>query len=172
MSRLNNQKISLATVLIAMGVVHAPFLWFYVFGSKAFPGQHMVNAIAGVLLGPFWAAFIAFCIGVVRMALCIGTIFSLPGGIPGGVVVGLFAWILNRTIGKHQEIAALTEPIGTIFIGATIAVYFVAPQQGLKWSLIPIWIGWSFSTIPGAIAGFLILETLKLTGFTREIFNK
>lgn len=171
MRTVNIKEVSLTTVLIALGVVIAPFLWFYVFGSKAFPGQHMVNAVAGVLLGPLWAAFIAFCIGIIRMSLGIGTIFSMPGGIPGAMVVGFFAWLLRRTVGRHPELAALTEPIGTIFIGATLSVYFVAPQMGMEWALIPTWIGWSFSCIPGAIAGFVILEALKLAGFTSETFR-
>lgn len=168
---VNIKRVSLGTVLIALGVVISPLIWFPVYGSKAFPGQHIVNALAGVLLGPLWAAFIAICIGLIRMSLGIGTIFSMPGGIPGGMVVGLFHWLMKKTVGRHPELAALTEPIGTIFIGGTLAVYIFAPLVGREMILIPIWIGWSFSCIPGAIVGFAILETLKMAGFTREKFE-
>lgn len=171
MSAVNIKEVSLATVLIALGVIIAPLIHFPVFGSEAYPGQHMINAVAGVLLGPLWGAFMAICIGLIRMSLGIGTIFSMPGGIPGAVVVGLFAWLLRRTVGRYEELAALTEPIGTIFIGATLAVYFVAPLVGREMILIPVWIGWSISCIPGAIFGFVILEALRLAGFTSETFR-
>lgn len=169
--RANIKQIALATFLIALGVVIAPFLWFPVLASKAFPGQHMINAIAGVLLGPLWAAVIALCIGLVRMSLGIGTIFSIPGGIPGGVIVGLSYWVLKRLGVKHRELAALTEPIGTIPIGGTLAVYIFAPLIGREMILIPVWMLWSLSCLPGAVIGLLILEALRVAGFTRESFR-
>jgi energy coupling factor transporter S component ThiW len=171
MMRANIKQIALATFLIALGVVIAPFLWFPVLASKAFPGQHMINAIAGVLLGPLWAAVIALCIGLVRMSLGIGTIFSIPGGIPGGVIVGLSYWVLKRLGVKHRELAALTEPIGTIPIGGTLAVYIFAPLIGREMILIPVWMLWSLSCLPGAVIGLLILEALRVAGFTRESFR-
>ncbi|KYH39419.1 MAG: thiW protein [Candidatus Bathyarchaeota archaeon B23] len=169
--RANLKQIALAIVLIALGVSIAPFLWFPVLASKAFPGQHMINAIAGVLLGPSWAAVIALCIGLIRMSLGIGTIFSIPGGIPGGVVVGLFHYLLRRLGVRYGELAALTEPIGTVFIGGTLAVYLFAPLIEREMLLIPVWLLWSLSCIPGAVIGLLILEALRVAGFTRESFR-
>jgi energy coupling factor transporter S component ThiW len=166
----STREVSLATILIALGVAISPFLWFPILASKAFPGQHIVNAVAGVLLGPFWAAFIALCIGLIRMSLGIGTIFSMPGGIPGALVVGLFHLLLRRSGVGRRELAALTEPIGTVLIGGTLAVYFIAPYLGRDMLLIPVWMGWSLSSVPGAVAGFLILEALRAAGFTRETF--
>ena len=167
MSYINIRQISLAAVLIALGVVISPFLWFPILASKAYPGQHMINALAGVLLGPLWASFIAICIGLIRMSLGIGTIFSMPGGIPGALVVGLIQLWLRRSRGASAEWAALAEPIGTVFIGGTLAVYLVAPMVGRNMVLIPVWIGWSLSCIPGAMMGFLILKSLKAVGVTK-----
>ena len=155
------KQVSLATVLIALGVAIAPVLWFPVLDSKAYPGQHLINVLAGVLLGPHWAVFIALCIGTIRMSLGIGTIFSIPGGVFGGVVVGLSYWLLRKTGINYPEIAALTEPIGTIFIGGTTAVYIFAPLTGREMLLVPIWMGWSLSSILGAIFGFIILVTTR-----------
>ena len=166
------KKVSLATVLISLGVVLAPYLWFPVLDSKAYPGQHLVNAIGGVLLGPIWAAFIAFCIGIIRMSLAWGTIFSMPGGIPGGMMVGFIYWLLRKIAGRYAEAAALTEPIGTIFIGGTLAVYIFAPVAGRTMLLIPTWIGWAISSIIGAIIGFITLIALKMAGIRREIFSR
>ena len=168
---MNVRQVALASLLIALGVVISPFLWFPVLASKAFPGQHMINAIAGVLLGPLWAAVIALCIGMIRMTLGVGTIFSIPGGIPGGVVVGVAYSMLKRIGVEHRELAALTEPIGTVLIGGTLAVYIFAPLVGREMLLIPVWTLWSLSCIPGASLGLLILEALRVAGLTREFFQ-
>jgi energy coupling factor transporter S component ThiW len=146
---INVKQVSLATVLIALGVVIATFLSFPVMDSKAFPGQHMINGLAGVLLGPVWAGFIAFCIGIIRMGLGVGTIFSMPGGIPGAVVVGLVYMLSKRMGKKHFVLAALSEPM----------------------FLIPVWLGWSLSCILGAIFSVIILETLRRTGLIERILE-
>ncbi len=168
---VTTKKVSLAAVLIALGVVVSPLIWFPILDSKAFPGQHIINALAGVLLGPVWAAFMAFCIGVIRMSMGVGTIFSMPGGIPGGVVVGLFYWFLKRNGFKQPDLAALTEPIGTVLIGGTLAVYLVAPYVGREMILIPVWIGWSLSSIPGSALGLVVLKALRMVGLL-DYFTK
>jgi len=132
----------------------------------------MVNALAGVLLGPLWAAFIALCIGLIRMGLGVGTIFSMPGGIPGALIVGFFYWLLKRWGKKQVELAALTEPVGTVLIGGTLAVFLVAPLIGREMILVPVWFGWSLSSVPGSILGFIILEALRVAGFTSETFSR
>ena len=169
MSSVNIRQVSLAAVLTALGVAISPFLWFPILASKAYPGQHMINAVGGVLLGPLWASFIAICVGLIRMSLGIGTIFSMPGGIPGALVVGLFQWWLRRSRLASAEWAALAEPLGTVFIGGTLAVYLVAPMVGRNMVLIPVWRGWSLSCIPGAIMGFIILKSLRAAGITKHL---
>lgn len=157
-------RVVVSAILIALGVGLAPFIYIPFLTAKAYPGQHMINAIAGVLLGPLWAAFIATIIGIIRNALGIGTIYAFPGGIPGGFVVGIFSYILKKVKPKVIEYAALTEPLGTVIIGGTLSVYIVAPLiSDLKVSgaLIPIWFLFGISSIPGSIIGFLILKVLK-----------
>jgi energy coupling factor transporter S component ThiW len=172
MSAINIRKVSLATVLIALGVVISPFTTFPVPPSLANPTQHLINSVSGVLLGPFWAGFIAFCIGIIRMSFGIGTILSLPGGIPGGMVVGLFYWLLKKYARRYANLAALTDPIGTLLIGLPLAVYIVAPWANKPASFTVLSIGWFFSCVPGTILGFIIIMALKTAGFTRETFSK
>ena len=167
----NVKKISLAAILITLGVVVSPFTWFPVPPTRANPTQHMLNALSGVLLGPLWAAFIALCVGLIRMSLGTGTIFSLPGGIPGGIVVGLSYLFLRRLMGRHPELAALTEPIGTILIGVPLAVYLFAPLVGTTMVIDVVSIVWIFICIPGSVLGFIILKALRATGLTRESFS-
>ncbi len=161
-------KMALAAILVAVGVVIAPFFYIPFVTTKAYPGQHMVNTIAGVLLGPWWAAGIAIVIGLIRMSLGVGTIYSMPGGVPGGLVVGLVAWAIRKTGFKRVEFAALAEPIGTALIGGTLALYVVAPFIGderlAAIGLIPLWGLWAASSVTGSVLGFIILGVLQATG--------
>ena len=47
-------RLTLAGLLVAIAVVGS-LLSFPVFGSKCAPVQHMVNVVAGILLGPWYA---------------------------------------------------------------------------------------------------------------------
>ncbi len=173
--KFNSKTVSLAIILIALGVIIAPFFWFPLLTTKAYPGQHMINVVSGVLLGPLWAMVIALFIGFIRMGLGIGTIYSIPGGLPGGLVVGIVYMFLRKLGFRKKEIAAFTEPLGTVFIGGTLAVYLVAPltcDVKLLGALIPIWIGWAASSLPGSIIGFIVLEALKIAGIERETLIK
>lgn len=157
------KKAVLAGVLSAFGVIISPLLSFPVLAFKVFPGQHLVNAIAGVLLGPWWAALIAVIVGTIRIALGTGTVFAYPGGIPGALVVGFTSWLLRKA-GVREELAALSEPLGTVFVGGTIATYLVAPIVGRSLTLYATWLSWAMSSIPGCLVGYFILEGLRRIG--------
>jgi energy coupling factor transporter S component ThiW len=115
--------------------------------------------------------FIAASIGVVRYSFGIGTIFAFPGGIPGALVVGLVYHYLWKT-----DFAALTEPVGT-GVGAILSALIVQPALGI--SSFPPFLGlteqWQiflvlfwFSSIPGAIMGFVIVVALRKRGTLRR----
>ncbi|MFW6121676.1 MAG: energy coupling factor transporter S component ThiW [Petrotogales bacterium] len=164
---VRTKKIALSAVLMALGVLLASFLWIPIGPTKVFPGQHIVNAIAGILLGPFYALFIALVIGIIRKSLGWGTIFAFPGGLPGGVVVG----ILNKYI-KKTDYAALAEPLGTVLIGGTISALFFAPLIGVAPNIAFFWIAFAVSCIPGSIMGLIILKILRKTGILNEFLEE
>lgn len=182
MGRPETKKVSLLTVLTVLGVILAPFIWFPFFGTKAFPGQHLVNALAGVLLGPWWAAAAATLIGIIRNVLGIGTLYAFPGGIPGAIFVGL-TYVMTRRAKNPilRYSAALTEPIGTVLIGGTVSILIMAPalgdvrilgaieQHGL-YGFFPIfWLGWAASSVPGSLIGYLTLLALERSGILKQI---
>ena len=171
---------ALASILIAIGVVFSN-AWFYVLTSKAYPVQHVVNVIAGVMLGPLWAILIATVIGIIRNALGLGTIYAFPGGIPGGVVVWAFYKLLRKAgLRRGALAAAFTEPIGTVLIGGTLSLLVVAPwigdavmihkmiEIGVVPALLALWVGWTASSVIGAIIGFLVLLGLDKAGILEE----
>jgi energy coupling factor transporter S component ThiW len=181
-SALESKKIALASTLTALGIVIAPFIWFPFMGSRAYPGQHLINALAGVYLGPWWAVLIATMVGTIRISLGIGTIYAYPGGVFGGLVVGFAYRVLRRLLGGRRAlISALTEPIGTLLIGAPLSLLIVSPiapifdqpqievrPEGLFITLIYLWFGWGASTFSGSIAAYFVLNILFRYGFSRE----
>jgi len=125
----------------------------------------MVNAIAGVLLGPWYAAVMATAAGVVRNMLGTGTIFAFPGGIPGALVVGFtHRYLLKR------DYAALTEPIGTGLIGAALSALIVGPIAmelgiiGKTMTFDAFVVAFLASSIPGSILGFVALLAVRRGG--------
>jgi len=168
--RISMRKAVLTGVFSALGVLISPLLSFPVLVFRVYPGQHMINAIAGVLLGPWWAALAAVIVGTIRIALGTGTVFAYPGGVPGAIVVGLSSWLLGRA-GVRRELAALTEPVGTVLIGGTIATYIVAPLIGRSVLLLATWTSWAMSSVPGCLAGYFILEGLRRIGISQDTIS-
>lgn len=176
------KKLALVSVFSALGIAISPFAWFEFLGTKANPTQHMINAILGVLIGPYWGAIAAVFIGTIRNMLGTGTVYAFPGGIPGAIVVGVVYWILKRfKISERKCLAAaLTEPIGTVLIGAPLALFLLAPWLGLQKLLdlttkegflsafLIFGSGWALSSVPGCIVGFMILLVLDRVGMNRE----
>ncbi len=173
-------KIAYTIAFTALGIFLAHTFFFPFFGTLAFPGQHLVNAVAGVLIGPWWASLVAILVGTYRNAVGIGTLFAYPGGIPGAIVVGLAYKILRRRIGERKALlASLLEPIGTVLIGGTISLLIIAPAighraaglietLGITGALITFYWGWAASSIPGCIIGYLVLLSLHKFGVIKE----
>ncbi len=174
-------EVALISIFTALGVILSP-IWFPVFSSKAFPFQHMINILSAVILGPFHAALIAFLIGVIRNSLGIGTIYAFPGGIPGGLVVGFFYRVLKGRLNRSKawKLASITEPLGTVLIGATVSFLMVAPligdervlalaSENLFTGLLLFSIGWFLSSIIGVIAAFTVLYFLEVSGYIKYV---
>ena len=174
---MSAKKIALAAIFIALGVVLSIYPGSIPVGpTKVFPFQHMINGILGVTLGPWYAAVAALATGLLRISIGTGTVFALPGGMPGALVVGL----LHRYVHKSSWIS-LTEPIGT-GIGALISALIVAPlihappMPAAAWAWLGLTAQWQLflaafwaSSIPGAALGFIILVALEKRGVLAKI---
>ncbi|MFX0187152.1 MAG: energy coupling factor transporter S component ThiW [Candidatus Hodarchaeota archaeon] len=163
------KRVATAGIFIAVGLILSylnPFAYFTIFGTKINPFAHFINAMTGVLIGLSFACVVALGIAILRFVLGIGTIHAFHGGISGAVVVGLSAYILRKKSPKHVELAAFTEPIGTVFIGGTIA-QLIAPLGGIE-GLFIYWGLFAMSCIPGCVLGYLMLRVLKRADITWE----
>ena len=145
-------------VLAAMFAAIATLLGYISFPVgpiRVFPFQHTVNAIAGIVVGPWYAAGAALVTATLRNSLHSGTVFAYPGSPFGALVVG-YAYRLLR-----NDAAALCEPIGTGPIGATLAAFIVAPL--IHSHLTFWWFQTAFlsSSILGAIIGYIVVLMLR-----------
>lgn len=166
----STRKLGAIIVFIALGVILSP-LNIPMGPTKAFPMQHMINVITGILFGPVYAAFVAATVGTIRIALGVGTVFSYPGGIPGGLIVGISYWYVRRS-----DYAAFTEPLGTsvgAVFSALVVVQFLPrampPILGIE-NQILLWIVyWLFSCVPGSVLGFAVIKIIRRTGIVNQL---
>jgi len=157
------RKLALAAVLTALSVVLGS-LSVPIGVVKVAPSQHMINALAGVLLGPWYAVVMAIMTATIRVGLGVGTIYAYPGSIFGGLIVGLVYRYVKKT-----DYATLTEPLGTVVIGATLSALVVSPLIGGSVTVYFFWVAFAASCIPGAILGLVILKLLRKAGFDKYV---
>ncbi len=154
-NRMTQARQVVLTGLFAALAVLLSGIHFPIGPTKVFPFQHMVNAVAGVLIGPWYGALAALIAGVIRNAIGTGTIFAFPGGIPGAIVVGLaYRW-------AKRDWASLTEPLGTGGIGVGLIVLLIGPFMGKEYAFLLFFTAFMASSIPGAVIGYLLLKTLR-----------
>ncbi len=148
----------LAALFAGLGVLLSSFA-VPVGASRVFPFQHTINAVAGVLLGPWWAAGSALVTATLRFSAGTGSLFAFPGSPFGALAVGVAYRLLRR------DEAALFEPVGTVLVGATLGAVVISPFLGVAGGgLIALMIAFALSSIPGAFIGYLALKALRRTG--------
>lgn len=163
---VNSRQVALAALFTALGVALSIYPGAIPVGpTRILPYQHMVNVLAGIMLGPWIGGGVALAIGVIRIGMGTGSVFAIPGGVPGVLVVGLAFryWKKSYAVG-------LLEPIGT-GIGALISALLVAPFVGGLKPIFDITDQWLLflivflaSSIPGSILGFLVITGLAKRG--------
>ena len=153
------RRLVLAALFAGLGVLFSSFA-VPVGASRVFPFQHAVKAVAGVLLGPWWAAGSALVTATLRFSLGTGSVFAFPGSPFGALAVG-FAYRLLR-----RDEAALFEPVGTVLIGATLGAVLISPSLGAAGGgLIALMAAFALSSVSGAVIGYVVLQALRRSGY-------
>lgn len=151
------RRVAYAVVMVAIGVVLAPYTSIPIGIAKVNPTQHFVNVLAAVLLGPAWAVGIAAVIGAIRNVMGVGTLLAFPGGMIGAFLAGVAYRYLRRL-----DAAAVGEIVGTGLIAPVVSTLLVAPFLMHKaiplMALVPSFLG---SAIIGALLGIMALKLLK-----------
>src|SRR6266511_61798 len=86
--KTETRKVAYSVVLAAIAIALSP-LAIPVAGAKIFPWQAMVNVLAAVLVGPWYALAVALVAAIGRNAIGTGTLFAFPGGMIGALLAGL-----------------------------------------------------------------------------------
>jgi len=156
---MKTKKVALAVILVAVAVALSP-IFIPVGIAKCFPAQHMVNVLAGVMLGPLYAVVIAAVSGIIRNVLGLGTLLAFPGGMVGALLAGL----AYRTF-RNIYAAGAGEVVGTGLLGALASAWIVAPVfMGKSMAVATLIIAFSISTLGGSVFGIIALHLLRKAG--------
>lgn len=173
-----SQKLALAAIFVALGVVLSTFA-IPVGPARVFPFQHMLNVVAGVMLGPWYAVLAAFAISVLRNALGTGTFLAFPGSMIGAFLVGYAYYRFRKT-----DAVAFLEPVGTALVGGLLGYLLIAPLEapaqllgfiranpaspqpylGLFGGPLALIVSFAVSSIPGSVLGYVCLKALRRAG--------
>ncbi len=97
--KINLKKLTAAGMMAAIGVCLSAFS-IPVGASKCFPIQHLLNVLAGVFLGPGYAAGFAFSASLIRNLMGTGTLLAFPGSMAGAFLCA----VLYRKQGKCGQL--------------------------------------------------------------------
>jgi energy coupling factor transporter S component ThiW len=154
--KISVQKLTLMAMFVAIGTLASHILWIPAGVAKAFPVQHAINVIAGVILGPLPAVIVAFGVGLLRNLIGVGSLLAFPGGMIGALLAGYF-YRRAKTYGA----AAAGEWIGTGLIGAVIAVPVAALFLGSKTGAFFFVFPFLTSSVAGGIIGWMVLRLIR-----------
>ncbi len=160
---VNVKKLTLAGILIAAGVVCSPF-YIPMGTAKCFPVQHLINVLAGVLLGPFYSVSMAFCTSFIRVMTGTGSLLAFPGSMAGALLCGV---LYKYT--KKAEFGFLGEVLGTGILGATLAAVMAGLFLSGKAALFGFVIPFGLSSLTGAAISLIFLRVLKKAGILNHL---
>jgi energy coupling factor transporter S component ThiW len=149
------RKITAIGLFVAVGTIAAPFS-VPVGAARAYPIQHAINVVTGVVLGPFAAVLSAILISTLRNLLGTGTLLAFPGSIFGAFLAGLSFYHF-----RNEYLAAAGELVGTGLLGALVAfplARWLLGFSGLAYFYI---LPFALSSFVGSILGIFILKLLK-----------
>ena len=159
MKNNNIKKLVLAAIFAAIAVVGSMFS-FPVFGAKCSPVQHIVNVLAAVFLGPWYAVLSAFVASMIRNLLALGSLLAFPGSMCGALLAGCL-----YKFGNKLPLAYLGEVFGTGIIGGILSypiAYFIMGNESA--AVFTFVVPFLISTCGGTIIAIAITWTMKKSG--------
>ena len=159
MKQTSTRKLTLAGVLEAVAVIGSLVAIPVMPGAKCSPVQHMVNVVAGVLLGPGYAVAMAFAASLIRNLLGMGTLLAFPGSMIGALLCGLAYKVCPKL-----PAAYVGEVFGTGILGGMasypLAAWLMNNKEAALFTFVPSFL---VSTAVGALISVIVLSALKRT---------
>lgn len=153
--------IAVAAMLVALGVTFSMFKGIFsipIGPTQVFPMESTINVIAGVMLGPWYAMLVAFLVSIIRIGMGTGTIFALPGSIPGAFLVGVF----YRYLWKNPA-SGFAEILGTGIVGAVLSSQVFAPLSHDSGSIVFFITAFIPPSVIGSVVGYFALLAIRRT---------
>ncbi len=158
MKTLEIKKLAIASILAAVAVVLSP-LSVPVGASKCFPIQHLVNVLAGVFLGPWYATGAAFVTSLVRNIMGTGSLLAFPGSMRGAFLCGL---VFSKAGNIYA--ACLGEVLGTGVIGGLLAYPVAVLLMGKQAAMFAYVIPFLTATSVGSAMALMFIGILQKSG--------
>ncbi|WP_291632785.1 energy coupling factor transporter S component ThiW [Clostridium sp.] len=158
---MHTKKITISSLLIAIGVITGSIIFIPVGVSKCFPVQHTINVIAAVILGPGYGVAIAFCISLLRNILGTGSFLAFPGSMIGALLAAI---LYQKT--KSNLYAVAGEIFGTGILGGLVAFPIANLMMGKKVGALFFITPFLISTIGGSLIAYFILRVIDLKKLT------
>lgn len=153
--KINTRKLAVAGMMTALGVVLSTF-YIPVGVSKCFPVQHLLNVLAGIFLGPWYALGFSFCTALIRNLMGTGSLLAFPGSMVGAFLCGM---IYQRV--KKVPAAVAGEVIGTGIIGGMLCYPVARFLMGnAEAALFTYVIPFLISTLGGSALAAILLIAL------------
>ncbi|KAB7707832.1 energy coupling factor transporter S component ThiW [Bacillus aerolatus] len=149
------QKITYMALFTAIATFGSSLVWFPAGVAKAYPVQHAVNVMAGVLLGPGPAVIIAFVTGLLRNFMGTGSLLAFPGGMIGAFLAG---YIYQKTSRKWG--AAIGEVTGSGIIASLFAVPYAKILMGTAAGAFFFLPAFLVSSLSGSLIGFILVRRI------------
>lgn len=161
---VNIKKLAAAGMMTALGVCLSAFS-IPVGASRCFPIQHLLNVMAGIFLGPGYAAGFAFSTALIRNLMGTGTLLAFPGSMVGAFLGAL----LYQRIGKMWA-AFAGELVGTGILGGMLCYPVASLLLGNKEAALFTYVfPFLVSTVGGCILAAILLGVLYKSGTVRYL---
>lgn len=155
---MKTRKMTLSSLLIAIGVIAGNIIFIPVGAAKCFPIQHTINIISAVILGPSYSVATAFCISLLRNILGTGSLLAFPGSMIGALLAGILYQKTNKV-----PLAILGEIFGTGILGGLVAFPIAYLIMGKKVAALFFVTPFLISTIGGSIIAYFLIKAWDFT---------
>ncbi len=155
------KKLAFSGLLSALGVAASAF-YIPIGAAKCFPVQAMINVLSGVILGPFYAAGIAFTISTLRIFTGTGSLLAYPGSMIGAFLCGI---LYSRF--RKLPFAYFGELFGTGILGALAAYPIVTRLLSKNAALFTYVIPFTLSSFAGSTIALIFVGILMRTKLFR-----
>lgn len=161
---MKTRKLTLAAMLVAIGVSLGNILYIPVGVSKCFFVQHTINIIGAVCLGPFYNVLMAFSISLVRNLMGTGSLLAFPGSMIGALLAGLV-----YKYSRNKYLTGVGEVLGTGVLGGLLAFPIAKLAMGKEVGGLFFVYPFLISTVGGSLLGLVLLRMIDFRKLLGEV---